>query len=111
MLKQLLRTKHPLAVNQEAGEIQLRRTLGPWGLTAIGIGAVIGGGIFVMTGHAAAEHAGPAIILSFLIAASVARSALCVTRNSLRWCPYRGAPTHTPMQRSAKALRGLLAGC
>jgi len=69
MLKQLLRTKHPLAVNQEAGEIQLRRTLGPWGLSAIGIGAVIGGGIFVMTGHAAAEHAGPAIILSFLIAA------------------------------------------
>jgi basic amino acid/polyamine antiporter, APA family len=69
MLKQLLRTKHPLAVNQEAGEIQLRRTLGPWGLTAIGIGAVIGGGIFVITGKAAAEHAGPAIILSFTLAA------------------------------------------
>lgn len=30
MLKQLLRTKHPLAVNNEAGEIELRRTLGPW---------------------------------------------------------------------------------
>jgi APA family basic amino acid/polyamine antiporter len=69
MLKQLLRTKHPLAVNREAGEIQLRRTLGPWGLTAIGIGAVIGGGIFVITGKAAAEHAGPAIILSFTLAA------------------------------------------
>ncbi len=69
MLKQLLRTKHPLAVNQEAGEIQLRRTLGPWGLTAIGIGAVIGGGIFVITGQAAAEHAGPAVMLSFVLAA------------------------------------------
>ena len=69
MLKQLLRTKHPLAVNKEAGELELRRTLGPWGLTAIGIGAVIGGGIFVITGNAAAEHAGPAIILSFVLAA------------------------------------------
>lgn len=47
----------------------LKRTLGPWGLTALGIGAVIGGGIFVITGQAAAEHAGPAIILSFIIAA------------------------------------------
>lgn len=78
MLKQLLRTKHPLAVNREAGEIELRRTLGPWGLTAIGIGAVIGGGIFAMTGHAAAEHAGPAIMLSFVIAAACcAFCALC----------------------------------
>ncbi|HJP99592.1 MAG TPA: amino acid permease [Rhodanobacteraceae bacterium] len=49
--------------------VQLRRTLGPWGLTALGIGAVIGGGIFVITGQAAAEHAGPAVLLSFLIAA------------------------------------------
>jgi basic amino acid/polyamine antiporter, APA family len=47
----------------------LKRTLGPWGLTALGIGAVIGGGIFVITGQAAAEHAGPAIVLSFIIAA------------------------------------------
>jgi APA family basic amino acid/polyamine antiporter len=47
----------------------LKRTLGPWGLTALGIGAVIGGGIFVITGQAAAEHAGPAIVLAFVIAA------------------------------------------
>lgn len=43
--------------------------LGPWGLTALGIGAVIGGGIFVITGQAAADHAGPAIMLSFVLAA------------------------------------------
>jgi APA family basic amino acid/polyamine antiporter len=49
--------------------IRLKRTLGPWGLTALGIGAVIGGGIFVITGQAAAEHAGPAIVLCFIIAA------------------------------------------
>lgn len=69
MLKQLLRTKDPMTVNEEADEIRLNRALGPWGLTAIGIGAVIGGGIFAMTGHAAAEHTGPAIMLSFVLAA------------------------------------------
>ncbi len=47
----------------------MRRTLGPWGITALGIGAVIGTGIFVVTGTAAAEHAGPAVLISFIIAA------------------------------------------
>ncbi len=69
MLKQLLSTKHPQASQADADSLQLHRTLGPWGLTALGIGAVIGGGIFVITGQAAAEHAGPAIILSFVLAA------------------------------------------
>jgi APA family basic amino acid/polyamine antiporter len=68
-MKQLFATKHPHAVATDAGQLQLHRTLGPWGLTALGIGAVIGGGIFVITGQAAAEHAGPAIMLSFLLAA------------------------------------------
>ncbi|MBN8728451.1 MAG: amino acid permease [Xanthomonadales bacterium] len=69
MLKQLLAIKHPHASQADADALQLVRTLGPWGLTALGIGAVIGGGIFVITGQAAAEHAGPAIILSFVMAA------------------------------------------
>ena len=47
----------------------LKRALGPWHLTALGIGAVIGAGIFVITGTAAAQYAGPAIIISFVIAA------------------------------------------
>jgi len=47
---------------------ELKRTLGPWALTAIGIGGIIGTGIFVLTGLAAAQHAGPAIVLSFIIA-------------------------------------------
>ncbi len=67
-MKQLFATKDPMAT-AAAGELQLHRTLGPWGLTALGIGAVIGGGIFVITGQAAAEHAGPAIVLSFVLAA------------------------------------------
>lgn len=58
--------------------VELNRTLGPLGLTALGIGAVIGGGIFVITGQAAAEHAGPAVLLSFVIAAVVCSfTALC----------------------------------
>lgn len=69
MLKQLWATKHPHAAHEDANGLSLTRTLGPWGLTALGIGAVIGGGIFVITGQAAADHAGPAIMLSFVLAA------------------------------------------
>ncbi|WP_242107331.1 amino acid permease [Luteimonas aquatica] len=69
MLRQLLATKHPHAAHSDAEGLSLRRVLGPWGLTALGIGAVIGGGIFVITGKAAAMHAGPAIMLSFVLAA------------------------------------------
>jgi APA family basic amino acid/polyamine antiporter len=47
----------------------LRRELGPGALIAIGIGGIIGTGIFVLTGQAAAAHAGPAIPLSFIVAA------------------------------------------
>jgi len=68
MFKQLLARKTEFGADAAHG-IALQRTLGPWGLTALGIGAVIGGGIFVITGQAAAEHAGPAIVLSFIIAA------------------------------------------
>ncbi len=49
-------------------EGRLRRVLGPIGLTALGVGAIIGAGIFVMAGRQAAENAGPAIVLSFVIA-------------------------------------------
>ncbi len=52
----------------EEGEHTLRRALGPWSLTALGIGAIIGAGIFVLTGVAAYENAGPAVVLSFVIA-------------------------------------------
>ncbi len=46
----------------------LKRALGPLDLVALGVGAIIGAGIFVLTGSAAAQYAGPAIILSFVIA-------------------------------------------
>ncbi len=47
---------------------ELRRALGPVNLILIGIGSIIGAGIFVYTGTAAAQHAGPAVVLSFVIA-------------------------------------------
>src|SRR6058998_1255530 len=53
---------------QEAGEHALRRALGPIHLVSLGIGAIIGAGIFVLTGAAAAKYAGPAIVLSFVLA-------------------------------------------
>ncbi|HEY5911969.1 MAG TPA: amino acid permease [Verrucomicrobiae bacterium] len=56
----------------------LKRALGPVNLTALGIGAVIGAGIFVLTGQAAAKYAGPAIVFSFILAgAACALAGLC----------------------------------
>ena len=55
-----------LRADAESGA--LRRALGPVQLTMLGIGAIIGAGIFVLTGQAAAQHAGPAIVLSFVLA-------------------------------------------
>ncbi|AKK67395.1 amino acid permease [Xanthomonas translucens] len=82
MFKQLWATKHPHAAHEDAGGLGLQRALGPWGLTALGIGAVIGGGIFVITGQAAANHAGPAIMLSFVLAA------LCCTFCALAYAEF-----------------------
>src|SRR3954464_12933962 len=50
------------------GEHTLKRALGPVNLVLLGIGAIIGTGIFVLTGTAAANYAGPAIVLSFIFA-------------------------------------------
>ncbi len=49
-------------------EKSLKKTLGPWSLIALGIGAVIGAGLFSITGLAAATNAGPAITISFIVA-------------------------------------------
>jgi basic amino acid/polyamine antiporter, APA family len=55
-------------VQQELGAGELRRTLGAGNLVSLGVGAIIGAGIFVLTGNAAADFAGPAVILSFVVA-------------------------------------------
>jgi APA family basic amino acid/polyamine antiporter len=69
MLKQKLMAKKTISqVQQEAANHTLKRTLGRWNLLSLGIGCIIGAGIFSLTGAAAANHAGPAIILSFICA-------------------------------------------
>jgi APA family basic amino acid/polyamine antiporter len=65
-------------LEEMAGEHRLKRVLGPVTLTALGIGCIIGAGIFVLTGLAAREHAGPALVLSFVVAGiGCALAALC----------------------------------
>jgi APA family basic amino acid/polyamine antiporter len=67
--KQLFAKKTLETLLKEAeGDNRLRRVLGPIGLTSLGVGAIIGAGIFVMTGRAAAQDAGPAIVLSYCVA-------------------------------------------
>ncbi|HTU32936.1 MAG TPA: amino acid permease [Candidatus Acidoferrum sp.] len=70
-MSSLLKTKPLnviLAEASETGEHSLKRSLGPINLVTLGIGAIIGAGIFVLTGTAAAQFAGPAIVLSFVVA-------------------------------------------
>ena len=67
-----------IAEAQESGEGTLKRTLSSSGLVALGIGAIIGAGLFSLTGIASAENAGPAVTLSFIIAAmGCALAGLC----------------------------------
>jgi APA family basic amino acid/polyamine antiporter len=63
------KTPEEVIAGGEAGEHQLKRALGPGDLVALGIGAIIGAGLFSLTGVAAADNAGPAIVLSFILAA------------------------------------------
>src|SRR6201996_7921905 len=67
-IKGILATKPIAEYQEEARDKRLARALGVPSLVAFGIGAIIGTGIFVLTGLAAATHAGPAIVISFIIA-------------------------------------------
>jgi APA family basic amino acid/polyamine antiporter len=78
MFKDLFVTKPVRPPGHAATESTLKRSLGATQLVMLGIGAVIGAGIFVLSGHAAAHYAGPAIVLSFIIAGfACALAGLC----------------------------------
>ena len=62
------RVKPVSAFEADMKKSELKRVLTKWGLTSLGIGAIIGGGIFTLTGIAAHDYAGPALALSFVIA-------------------------------------------
>src|SRR5262245_29364282 len=67
-----------VAEASESGEHTFKKTLSALDLTMLGIGAIIGTGIFVLTGQAAGKHAGPAVIISMILAGVVsAFAALC----------------------------------
>ena len=68
MAGSIWRKKPMSAFEADMKKSELKRVLGKWSLTAIGVGAIIGGGIFVLTGTGAYYHAGPALALSFVIA-------------------------------------------
>lgn len=78
---QLFRVKPLDSILREAdaqGEGTLKKTLSATALTLLGVGAIIGTGIFVLTGQAAGKHAGPAVVISMILAGIVsALAALC----------------------------------
>jgi len=78
MANRLLLKKPISLIQADAQRSELRRHLGAVNLVSLGIGAIIGAGIFVMTGNAAAEYAGPCVMLSFVLAGIVcAIAGLC----------------------------------
>lgn len=95
----LLQRVKPLATILAEGSDEthgLKRTLGPWALTAMGVGAIIGTGIFVLTGVASATRAGPSITLSFVVAGIVsALAALCYAEVSSKIPISGSAYTYT----------------
>lgn len=71
MSKILFRRKKIEDLLQNKGTIQLKKTLGAFDLILLGVGAIVGTGIFILPGTVAATHAGPGIVFSFIIAAIV----------------------------------------
>ncbi len=69
MSNSIWRKKPMAAYEADMKKSELKRVLTKWGLTSLGIGAIIGGGIFTLTGIAAHNHAGPALAIAFVIAA------------------------------------------
>lgn len=78
LLQRMFARKSIAQVQRESANSELKRTLGKWNLLLLGVGCIIGAGIFVRTGSAAALHAGPAVLLAFVVAGVVcAFAGLC----------------------------------
>ena len=97
--KTLFRTKTiPGLMECCQGEHTLKKVLGPLELVFFGVGAIIGTGIFVITGIAAAIYAGPAIAVSFIGTAA--------TLSSQRWSRLQAAPAPAASHPSARSGHG-----
>ncbi|WDA40794.1 amino acid permease [Erythrobacter sp. BLCC-B19] len=78
IVERMFARKSIAQVQRETANSELKRSLGKWNLLLLGVGCIIGAGIFVRTGSAAALHAGPAVLLSFVVAGIVcAFAGLC----------------------------------
>ena len=79
----LFRRKNVGTLLKKSGDIQLKQTLGAFDLVLLGVGAIVGTGIFILPGTVAATNSGPAIVFSFIIAAIVcALAGLCYSEFS-----------------------------
>ena len=79
----LFRRKNVGELMKKNGGIQLKQTLGAFDLVLLGVGAIVGTGIFILPGTVAASHSGPAIVFSFIIAAIVcALAGMCYSEFS-----------------------------
>ena len=111
-----LMTKKSIAVLQseaagESTEHTLRRALGALNLTTLGIGAIIGAGIFVLTGTAAAQYAGPAIVISFIVSGLGCLFAGLCYAEFASMIPIAGRFTTAPVcENPAGAMRALVTG-
>ncbi len=70
-MKKLFRKKPIKDLLDKEGRLQLAKTLGPFDLILLGVGAIVGTGIFILPGTVSAQHAGPGIVFSFVVAAIV----------------------------------------
>lgn len=96
MLLKRVKPLHRILAEGADQEHGLRRSLGVWALTAMGIGAIIGTGIFVLTGVASATRAGPSLTISFVVAGIVsALAALCYAEISSKIPISGSAYTYT----------------
>jgi len=112
MFQQLSRKKDISAIINESGKRNggLRRNLNATNLVALGIGAIVGTGIFVITGTAAATYAGPALTISFIISAlGCVMAGLCFAEFAAM-IPVAGGVILTVMPHWAKVGHGLSVG-
>ncbi len=87
----------------------LRRVLSVWDLIGLGIGGIIGGGIFVITGMAAAQYAGPGIVLSFVLAGLAAGLIALIYAELTVHMPFAG-PTYVQVTQILGAFPGWMVG-
>ena len=99
-----------MLLEEMKGENRLRRVLGPIQLTSLGVGAIIGAGIFVATGAAARNVAGPALMVSYVVAGVTCIFAALCYAEFASMVPVAGSATPTPTLRSASSLPGSSAG-